>query len=135
MATRYVDSYQKNNENRGSCKFPWSLSSKLFNSRVRRGAVGLLQSPLSSPIIPQRVAINGLVPSSEQLDSGIPLRKFGRHDVKVSALGFGGHHLGDAENAQVAIRLVQEAVDNGITFFDNCWEYHVGRSEEWRCWV
>jgi len=28
--------------------------------------------------------------------------------------------LGDAENAQVAIRLVQEAVDNGITFFDNC---------------
>ncbi len=97
--------------------------------------MGLLQNPLSSPIIPQRVAINGLVPSSEQLDSGIPLRKFGRHDVKVSALGFGGHHLGDAENAQVAIRLVQEAVDNGITFFDNCWEYHVGRSEEWRCWA
>jgi len=51
--------------------------------------------------------------------------------VKVSALGFGGHHLGDAENAQVAIRLVQEAVDNGITFFDNCWEYHVEKSEDW----
>jgi len=31
----------------------------------------------------------------------------------------------------MAIRLVQEAVDNGITFFDNCWEYHVGKSEDW----
>src|ERR1700741_2556811 len=62
---------------------------------------------------------------------GIPLRKFGRHEVRISALGYGGHHLGDAEREQVAIRMVQEAVDNGITFFDNCWEYHCGKSEDW----
>jgi len=48
--------------------------------------MGLLQGPFSSPIIPQRAAIDGLVPSSEQPSNGIPLRKFGRHDVKVSAL-------------------------------------------------
>src|SRR5216683_3924066 len=63
--------------------------------------------------------------------SGIPLRRFGSHDVRISALGFGGHHLGDAQDEQVAIRLVREAVDGGVTFFDNCWEYHRGKSEEW----
>jgi aryl-alcohol dehydrogenase-like predicted oxidoreductase len=59
------------------------------------------------------------------------MRPFGRRDVKVSALGFGGHHLGDADNEDTAVRLVREAVDGGITFFDNCWEYHRGKSEEW----
>jgi uncharacterized protein len=62
---------------------------------------------------------------------GIPMRPFGRHDQQVSALGFGGHHLGAAEDEQTAIRMVQEAVDSGITFFDNCWEYHRGKSEQW----
>jgi uncharacterized protein len=62
---------------------------------------------------------------------GLPMRPFGRHDQQVSALGFGGHHLGDAEDEQTAIRIVQEAVDSGITFFDNCWEYHRGKTEDW----
>jgi predicted aldo/keto reductase-like oxidoreductase len=43
----------------------------------------------------------------------------------------GGHHLGDAKDEQTAVALVQEAVDGGITFFDNCWEYHRGKSESW----
>ena len=59
------------------------------------------------------------------------MRPFGRHEVKVSALAFGGHHLGDAEEEAAAIRLVREGVDGGITFFDNCWEYHRGKTEEW----
>ena len=63
--------------------------------------------------------------------SGIPTRQFGRHNVFVSALGFGGHHLGNAADEAAAVRLVREAVDGGITFFDNCWEYHRGKSEEW----
>jgi aryl-alcohol dehydrogenase-like predicted oxidoreductase len=65
------------------------------------------------------------------LSDAIPMRPFGRHDQDISALGFGGHHLGDAEDVQMAIRIVQEAVDSGITFFDNCWEYHRGKSEDW----
>lgn len=59
----------------------------------------------------------------------IPLRKLGRADAQISALGCGGHHLGDLENVDDAIRLVQEAVDGGITFFDNCWEYWNGKAE------
>ena len=61
----------------------------------------------------------------------MPMRPFGRADVKVSALGMGGHHLGDVKTVDEAVRLVQEAVDSGITFFDNCWEYHNGKSEDW----
>lgn len=62
----------------------------------------------------------------------IPLRPFGKHeDVRVSILAMGGHHLGDAKDEQTAVALVQEAVDGGITFFDNCWEYHRGKSEIW----
>ena len=67
----------------------------------------------------------------EDSNNGIPMRPFGRSGVKVSALGFGGHHIGDAESEDVAVRLVRDAVDGGITFFDNCWEYHRGKSEEW----
>jgi uncharacterized protein len=63
--------------------------------------------------------------------NGIPLRNFGKTDVKISALGMGGHHLGSAPDKPTAVRLVSEAVDNGITFFDNCWEYHRGKTEDW----
>jgi aryl-alcohol dehydrogenase-like predicted oxidoreductase len=69
--------------------------------------------------------------SSSSTSNGIPLRKLGRHDVQVSALGFGGHHLGDAQDRPTAERIVHEAIDGGITFFDNCWEYHNGKSEVW----
>src|SRR2546430_9936288 len=67
-------------------------------------------------------------------DSGagaIPQRPLGRTGAKVSALALGGHHLGDLKTVDEAIRLVHEAVDAGITFFDNCWEYWNGRAEDW----
>jgi len=64
--------------------------------------------------------------------SAIPMRSFGgKSDVKISALGLGGHHLGDAPDEDTAIRICHEAIDGGITFFDNCWEYNRGKSENW----
>jgi aryl-alcohol dehydrogenase-like predicted oxidoreductase len=42
-----------------------------------------------------------------------------------------GFHLGSAADESTAKRMVDEALDAGINFFDNCWEYHEGRSEEW----
>ena len=47
----------------------------------------------------------------------------------VSALGLGGYHIGTMTNEREAIRLVHAAIDAGITFMDNAWEYHEGRSE------
>ena len=61
----------------------------------------------------------------------IPVRQFGRSDASVSILGFGGHHLGEATDQKTAAHLVQEAVDGGVTFFDNCWEYRRGKTELW----
>ena len=61
----------------------------------------------------------------------IPKRKFGKADAAVSCIGFGGHHIGDAQDVKTAVKLIHQAVDAGITFFDNCWEYHRGKTEDW----
>ena len=47
-----------------------------------------------------------------------------------SALGVGGYHLGSTKDQNEATELVDRALDAGITFFDNCWDYHDGLSEE-----
>ncbi|MBS1787800.1 MAG: aldo/keto reductase [Acidobacteria bacterium] len=67
---------------------------------------------------------------SKQNSAGIPLRALGRTGVEVTAIGFGGYHLGLIKDDDEAVRLVQETIDAGITFMDNAWEYHDGRSEE-----
>jgi uncharacterized protein len=60
----------------------------------------------------------------------IPLRPFGRHaDQSVSILGLGGYHLGSIDSVREAIRVAHAAIDAGITFFDNAWEYHEHDSE------
>jgi aryl-alcohol dehydrogenase-like predicted oxidoreductase len=59
----------------------------------------------------------------------MPRRSLGRTGVEVSCLGLGGYHLGDPKDEADAIRLVHSAVDRGITFLDNCWDYHEGDSE------
>src|SRR5580692_7730724 len=61
----------------------------------------------------------------------IPRRPLGKTGEKVSILGVGGHHLGDFATLDEAAHLVHMAVDSGITFFDNCWEYYNGRCEAW----
>jgi aryl-alcohol dehydrogenase-like predicted oxidoreductase len=60
----------------------------------------------------------------------VPLRTFGRHtDVSVSALGLGGYHLGEVKSVRESIRIVHAAIDAGVTFMDNAWEYHEHESE------
>jgi hypothetical protein len=60
----------------------------------------------------------------------IPRRPLGATGVQVSAIGVGGHHLGDLSSVDEAVRLVHEALEAGITFFDNCWEYYNGKTEQ-----
>ena len=76
------------------------------------------------------VALSRAVPA-ETLDIRVPKRKLGRHDEMVSSLGIGGHTLAVAKTIEEATRIAHEAIDNGVTFFDNAWEYHEGRGEEW----
>jgi uncharacterized protein len=61
---------------------------------------------------------------------GIPYRTLGRTGEKVSVVGIGGYHLGKPGlDAQESIRIVHKAIDEGINFFDNCWDYNGGESE------
>jgi aryl-alcohol dehydrogenase-like predicted oxidoreductase len=63
--------------------------------------------------------------------SGVAKRPLGRTGVSVSMLALGGYHLGAVKDEATAVRIVHEAIDHGVTFMDNAWEYHEGKSEEW----
>jgi aryl-alcohol dehydrogenase-like predicted oxidoreductase len=66
-----------------------------------------------------------------QVPSGtVPKKPLGRTGVQVSAMGVGGYHLGSAKTDQAANEIVAKALDHGVDFFDNAWEYHDGLSEE-----
>lgn len=56
-------------------------------------------------------------------------RQFGRTGEQISAIGLGGFHIGIPDDEQEGIRLIRRAIDSGITFMDNCWDYHDGGSE------
>jgi predicted aldo/keto reductase-like oxidoreductase len=60
----------------------------------------------------------------------IPRRALGRTGAEVSALALGGYHLGLVKTEREATRIVHEAIDAGLTFMDNAWEYNEGTSEE-----
>ena len=66
---------------------------------------------------------------SQQME--IPMRTLGRTGVKVSVIGLGGWHLGFKYiDEELSIRMIRHAIDNGINFMDNCWDYNDGASEK-----
>jgi len=63
-------------------------------------------------------------------NSEMPMRTLGRTGVEVSLIGLGGWHLGfDYLDEQLSIRIIRTAIDSGINFMDNCWDYNEGASE------
>ena len=58
-------------------------------------------------------------------------RPMGRTGERISAIGLGGYHIGSVREEEESIRLMRRAIDRGITFMDNCWDYHDGKSEVW----
>ena len=72
------------------------------------------------------------VSSAAQTRSGDMIyRTLGRTGERVSAIGLGGYHMGVPKDEQDGIKIVRSAVDAGINFLDNCWDYHDGKSEVW----
>jgi predicted aldo/keto reductase-like oxidoreductase len=61
----------------------------------------------------------------------MPRRRLGRTGIEVSLLGLGGYHIGLPPDEQTAIRIVRMALDHGVTFLDNCWDYNDGKSQVW----
>lgn len=60
----------------------------------------------------------------------MPYRPLGRTGQKVSVIGLGGFHIGVPKDETEGIRIIRTAIDRGINFMDNCWDYHNGGSEE-----
>jgi predicted aldo/keto reductase-like oxidoreductase len=59
----------------------------------------------------------------------MPYRTLGRSGEKVSLLGLGGYHIGIQHDEQESLRIIRTAIDNGVNFLDNCWDYNGGASE------
>ena len=84
---------------------------------LKRSAIASLASPLTTRL-------------SSAGDASIAYRTLGRTGEKVSMLGIGGYHIGGPSvDEQEAIRIIRTALDNGINFLDNCWDYNDGESE------
>ena len=64
------------------------------------------------------------------MQSTIPYRTLGRTGERVSAIGLGGWHLGlERVDEQLSFQIIRTAIDRGINFLDNCWDYNDGASE------
>jgi uncharacterized protein len=88
---------------------------------LKQAAAGATIAALAESVLAQ---------TSSSSATGLPTRVLGRTAQRVSILCLGGWHLGSIKDDALAVRLVQTAVDEGLTFMDNCWDYHDGRSEE-----
>ena len=84
----------------------------------------------------QSIAVTGLAVSlgapawaAETKTGDMIYRTLGRTGEKVSAIGLGGYHIGVPRDEEEGIRLIRTAIDRGVTFMDNCWDYHDGNSE------
>ena len=84
------------------------------------------ESRLPNPIVPNFEGQYGSPTASFQ----VPRRPMGSTGLEVSILGMGGYHLGTASTQMEVNNMVAKALDHGINFFDNAWEYHKGLSEE-----
>jgi predicted aldo/keto reductase-like oxidoreductase len=86
---------------------------EVSSSSVLQGAAAHVPGPIASSV------------------NGIGRRKLGKADAEVSIIGVGGYHLGLASvQEQDAIAIIRRALDEGINFLDNCWDYNAGVSEE-----
>lgn len=102
-------------------KMEWNRRSFIKGAAIL-GAVPLI---LGGSMAQENEQDQGKVPSGT-----VPKKPLGRTGIQVSAMGLGGYHLGSAETDQAANEIVAKALDHGVDFFDNAWEYHDGLSED-----
>lgn len=86
-------------------------------------AAGIAIGSVSTPLI-GAAAAEGRAASGE-----IAYRTLGRSGERVSLLGLGGYHIGIQPTVEESIRIIRTAIDSGVNFLDNCWDYNDGESE------
>jgi aryl-alcohol dehydrogenase-like predicted oxidoreductase len=71
-----------------------------------------------------------LLPTPRSTRRGeMPYRTLGKTGEEVSIIGLGGFHIGKQKQENASIRIIRAAIDSGINFMDNCWDYNEGQSE------
>ena len=92
-----------------------------FLGSMAVGIAGMTGGSLASPADEKTLAAT--------TSHGMIYRTLGRSGEKVSLLGLGGYHIGIQPTEQESIHLIRTAIDHGVTFMDNCWDYNDGVSE------
>ncbi len=115
------------------------LTNTLVSTAVSATAVSAsIASNLMTPLPIEAKTINpSLTSKSEEINmneeksnTGLPQRPLGKTGVNVSIICLGGWHIGSVKDDNESIKIMHAAIDEGINFFDNAWDYLDGRSEE-----
>lgn len=96
---------------------------EFLGSVTATAAAGVLAAPESSarPDEPKR--------PRETKRGDMRYRELGTTKEEVSLVGLGGHHIGRQKDETDSVKIIRSAIDAGINFMDNCWDYHDGGSE------
>lgn len=105
------------------------MSSKRKSRRAALQLIGGGAAAIGAQILLPKIERVTAAPS--KATGAIPRRKLGKTGAEVSIIGVGGYHLGAVGDEAEAIKIVHAALDAGVNFFDNAWEYHDGKSEQW----
>ncbi len=109
------------------------MSERMIPRRVFLGAAGVAVAlGACKKGAPREAPKEGdiAMPAPGKTAEMMPRRTLGKTGEKVSLVGVGGYHLGLAKDDDEATRIVRTALDRGINFMDNCWDYNKGKSEE-----
>ena len=88
---------------------------------VRKATIAASVAALADQVVAQTSSASG---------TGVPTRELGKTGQRVSIICLGGWHIGAVKDEAEARRIMHAAIDEGVTFFDNAWDYHNGGSEE-----
>jgi aryl-alcohol dehydrogenase-like predicted oxidoreductase len=104
---------------------PTDLSRRMFIG-------GTLAMAACSKTGPDKAPPEGAIPlpPAATTTAMMPMRPLGKTGVNVSLVGLGGAHIGRQKEEADSVRIIRSAVDRGINFLDNCWDYNEGKSEE-----
>ena len=91
----------------------------LWQAAITAGAVSM------SGIMSNQASAGEETPKSTEMI----YRPLGRTGERVSVIGLGGFHIGIQRDEQESLRIIRSAIDRGINFMDNCWDYNDGGSE------
>jgi aryl-alcohol dehydrogenase-like predicted oxidoreductase len=104
----------------------WELDRRNF---VKAAAVAAAASFMTQEGMAEETSISTQAHIVQNQPGQVPKKALGKTGVQVSAMGLGGFHLGTAKDQNEVNQIVAHAIDAGVNFFDNAWEYHNGDSE------